>query len=181
MSGPYVIPRVVRLRDGQRGVVRALVPNDEPYLREAFEHLSRHTKEMRFLSADVHPHDSDFDYLVHPDGENHLALVMERYPIDSAHREGIGVVRCIRRKDDPSVAEVAIVVVDEYQGKGAGTALLDALNHVAREKGIKRYWGLVRIDNDAVMKFLAESATLLEKRVYEPGVYETWWALPETD
>lgn len=171
------LPKVVTLGDGSRALIRALVPEDEPYLREGFEALSRRSRELRFLSADVRPHESDYRHLVHPDGVDHLALAMEKYPIDSGDRIGIGVARCVRLPEDREAAEVAVVIADEYQHRRAGVAMLEALRDAALSVGIRRFWGLVRTDNDAILNALTHVSTLVDKKVFEPGVYETTWEL----
>lgn len=175
---PYAdLPRVVTLNDASRALIRELVPEDEPYLREGFESLSRRSRELRFLSADLKPHEADYRYLVRPDGVDHLALAMERYPIVGDDRIGIGVARCVRLPEQRDTAEVAVVVADEWQRRGAGVALLAAMRDCALAASITRFWGLTRIDNEAIFGALARVAVLVDKKVFEPGVYETTWAL----
>lgn len=170
-------PVVTVLRDGSEGLVRPIEPADEPYLRAGFEHLSARSREMRFLSTSVHPSVRDYDYLVHPDGVDHLALVMERHPVDVDDRVGYGVARCIRVADDPACAEVAVTVADEHQHKGVGTALLLELADWSLTRGIERWSGILRIDNVAVLAMMDRVARLRWRRVAEPGVYAAEWDL----
>lgn len=170
-------PVVTVLRDGSEGLVRPIEPSDEPYLRAGFEHLSARSREMRFLSTSVHPTGRDYDYLVHPDGVDHLALVMERHPVDADERIGYGVARCIRVPEDPTCAEVAVTVADEHQHKGVGTALLLELADWCLERGIERWCGIMRIDNEAVLAMMDRVARLRWRRVAEPGVYAAEWDL----
>lgn len=171
------LPKVVTLRDGRRALLRELVPEDEPYLREGFDSLSKRSRELRFLSSGVKPHESDFRYLVNPDGYDHLAIAMEIYPIVSGDRLGIGVARCVRIPEDPERAEVAVVIADELQHLGAGVAMLEALRDAAWRVGIRRFWGLVRVDNEGILAALGHVSVLIDKKIFEPGVYETTWAL----
>jgi RimJ/RimL family protein N-acetyltransferase len=40
-------------------------------------------------------------------------------------------------------AEVAFVVQDEWQKKGMGTLLLDYITHIAKKRGVKRFYAKV--------------------------------------
>lgn len=181
MGDPSRATVVVTLPDGSEGLVRPIAPEDAPYLRAGFEHLSARSREARFLSASVHPSEADYRRLVTPDGVDHLALVMERWPVDASDRVGYGVARCIRCKDDPRCAEVAVTVADEHQHRGVGTALLRQLADYSRARGIERWSGLMRIDNVGVQKTMERVARQLRLQVAEPGVYEAEWALSDPD
>jgi GNAT superfamily N-acetyltransferase len=64
----------------------------------------------------------------------------------------VGAARYVRTPGvQPESAEVAVVVVDDRQNQGIGTALLDDLTQRARENGIVRYTALVSDDNDIVL------------------------------
>ncbi len=43
--------------------------------------------------------------------------------------------------------EFAIVVHDEYQGKGIGYKVLDVLIGIAQEKGLEEFYGIVLTEN----------------------------------
>ena len=49
---------------------------------------------------------------------------------------GVGVARYITSSTDPTRAEIAITVIDEYHGRGIGRLLLDALIDHAVDNGI---------------------------------------------
>lgn len=106
----------------------------------------------RFLGpkADLTP--GDLAYLNDVDGHDHEALVC----VDSESGQPLGIARFIRLGDDPEVAEAAVAVVDEAQGRGIGTALMNALAERAQEEGIRRFRTVLLADN-------AKSANLLEQ------------------
>jgi GNAT superfamily N-acetyltransferase len=81
-------------------------------------------------------------YLTEVDHHDHEALVA----LDAADERGVGVARFVRA-DDPGVAEVAVTVVDDWQGLGVGTVLLERLTDRAREEGIRRFAALIQADN----------------------------------
>ena len=53
--------------------------------------------------------------------------------------EGVGVARYVRLSEQPAVAEAAVSVVDDWQGRGLGGELLRRLTSRAREHGVERF------------------------------------------
>jgi hypothetical protein len=64
----------------------------------------------------------------------------------------IGVARFVRT--GPSVAEPAVAVADDWQSRGVGTALLEALARRALAEGIEVFSGPVLSDNPAPLRVL---------------------------
>jgi GNAT superfamily N-acetyltransferase len=60
----------------------------------------------------------------------------------------------VREPDRRDTAEVAVVVVDAWQSRGVGTALLTGLTRRARAQGLRRYKAIVSADNHAVLEAL---------------------------
>ena len=144
------MPEEIPLRDGSTALVRPIEPGDGERLREIWNGMSGLSRRRRFLAptaGDVS--DEDLQYLVDVDHRRHEALIA----LDGAGR-GIAVARYVRSPDDPASAEVAVVVVDDWQRRGLATALLDRLTEAARENGIERYSALVAEDNDVVIRAL---------------------------
>jgi len=69
---------------------------------------------------------------------------------------GLGVARWIRLKDDPEVAEGAVTVIDPYQNRGIGKALLWLGARSAIEGGVKAIRVSVLSENDPVLEWLKE-------------------------
>ena len=55
-----------------------------------------------------------------------------------------------------TVAEVAVAVVDDWQGMGVGGRLTAALAARAREEGITSFTALVLADNELILKLLGD-------------------------
>ena len=91
----------------------------------------------------------DLDYLTHVDHQDHEALVAVEEPTG----EGVGVARYVRT--GPDVAEPAIVVADDWQNRGVGTALLAALVKRARQEGISQFEATVLASNEDAIRLLA--------------------------
>ena len=69
----------------------------------------------------------------------------------------MGIARYIRDADDPQTAEVAVTVVDDWQGRGLGTELLAELTDRARPAGICRFTALAAADNAAIARLLRKA------------------------
>ena len=57
----------------------------------------------------------------------------------------------------PGQAEVAFAVVDQFQGQGIGTALLQHLSSLAREAGLREFVAEVLPENAAMLKVFEKS------------------------
>jgi len=136
------------LRDGSRVAIRPIEPDDREELAEGFERLSAESRYRRFFAPVPALSARDLDYLTDVDHRDHEALVAT----DAATGAGIGVARYVRTA--PEVAEPAIVVADDWQGRGVGTLLLDALVGRAREEGIRRFEAPVLASNREVIGLL---------------------------
>ena len=61
--------------------------------------------------------------------------------------------RTLERRD---TAELAVTVVDSWQGRGVGTILLQALCARASEEGVTRFTALMLAENDEMMDLLRD-------------------------
>ncbi len=86
----------------------------------------------------------------------------------------LGVVRYAVDDSDSKRAEYAIVIRDDWQGKGLGILMTEYLVKIAREKGITRIYALV-MDDNWPMRDLLEKLYRTEVSKYEPGVLKIEW------
>jgi GNAT superfamily N-acetyltransferase len=68
--------------------------------------------------------------------------------------EGIGVARFVRSPSEPTSAEVAVTVIDEWQGRGLGTVLLEVIGARARREGIATFTALMLATNHQMIEVL---------------------------
>ena len=135
----------VELRDGSRVEIRPVEPDDRAALATGFERLSPESRYRRFFGPMPELSERFLDYLTIIDHHDHEALVA----FDPETGDGVGVARYVRTK--PDVAEPAIAVIDDWQGRGVATELLDRLVDRAREEGIVRFEAPVLASNqDAI-------------------------------
>lgn len=161
----------VNLLDGTRLTIRPIRPDDAAGLQAGFQRLSPESVFLRFLETfhmltDKLARDfADVDY------HNKMALVAEIQ--ENGQHNLIGVARyALVGEPDSKLAESAVVVVDEYQGRGLGTLLLDLLVKYARDHGVETFLGTIHHSNAKIMRFVRRSGFPAEKKMVEPGVWE---------
>ncbi len=149
----------VALRDGTSVRIRPITADDRAQLERGFERLSPKSRYLRFL-APLNELTSDMlDYLTQVDYHDHFAWVA--IALDDPDLPGIGVARYVRLAEEPTVAEPAVAVVDDYQGRGLGTILLYTLAETAMAHGVDRFRALVLAENESIIQvFLGMGASL---------------------
>jgi RimJ/RimL family protein N-acetyltransferase len=68
--------------------------------------------------------------------------------------EVVGVARYDRAPEDPSSAEIAVLVEDAWQGAGVGRQLLAGLRDLAARRGVRTFTATVQPDNQPVLGLL---------------------------
>lgn len=146
----------IRLRDGTKARLRLIRPEDKPLVVAGMQHLSPESRYRRFHDYRAGFSDAELRYLTEVDGVNHFALGAMR--AGAGPREGLGVARFVRLPDLPGAAEAALVVADEAQGQGLGSALFLRLMEAARERGIHTLRCHVLASNAPMLHLLARIA-----------------------
>jgi GNAT superfamily N-acetyltransferase len=164
------------LEDGTRIHFRPIRADDKQRLAAGFNALSPTSRYRRFFRHIDHLSESQLRYLTEVDGENHVAwlAVLPDFPGEP----GVGVGRWIRLSDDPAHAEAAVTVLDEYQHKGLGKALLYLLARSAIERGLAGFRAWVLGDNQPMFDLLKDMGALPGH--WEEGVYEVTVPLPDS-
>jgi GNAT superfamily N-acetyltransferase len=162
------------LRDGARVRLRQIHASDKDLLRRGFERLGGESRYRRFLTPTAQLTEAELRYLTEVDHHDHEAIVA----LDEESGEGIGVARYVRNRERPDVAEVAVTVVDDWQGRGLGTRLLEVASARAREEGVGSFTALVLATNQEMMSLLGRLGPL---RVVdrEAGTVEIEMPIPE--
>ena len=148
----------VLLRDGARVLVRPIEPDDRERLRRAFDRLGAESRYRRFFSPVDHLTESQLDYLTQVDHHDHEALVAVED--DEIH----GVARYVRPAPDSPRAEVAVVVGDDWQGRGLGTQLLDRLSRRARADGIHTFTAAALSSNHSIIDLLGGLGSTVKRQ-----------------
>lgn len=164
----------LRLLDGHEVVVRPIATGDKQALVRAFERLSEQSRYQRFLTGIQELSETELAYLTEIDHRDHEALIA----FDAAApEEAVGVARFVRVPDS-TAAEAAVTVIDDWQGRGLGTALCNLLAERARAVGIDRFTALLLTDNTQMQDVLSSlgPAKVLSR---EAGTIGIEVALPE--
>lgn len=147
------------LDDGTPTLIRPLQPGDKQDILTGFEKISPHSRYLRYSSAAAKLTNDDLETLTCTDETQCLALGAADLSKPGMH--GMGVARYVRCDDEPNCAEIAMVVVDEYQGRGLGTLMLDLLITIARKNGFESLCGYVLPENRSMLRMLRRvNATL---------------------
>lgn len=155
-------------KSGLEALLRPVRISDEPILKDFFYSLSDQSIYRRFISTrkDM-PHERLQEFVVidyteemiilavSPDREKETILGVGQYGIDQ----------------QTHTAEVALVVRDDDQGCGIGTALLDYLTFLAKREGLLGFTAEVLTGNEAMMHVFQSAGFAIEAR-REAGVYQ---------
>jgi GNAT superfamily N-acetyltransferase len=152
-DAPAVMPESgfnVLLTDGSTAHIRAIRPTDGDSLRDFHRSLSTRSIVSRYLGPHPVLSDKEVDRFTNVDNTDRVAFVVER----SGH------IVAVARYDRPpgrDEAEVAFVVLDEYQGRGIGTILLKELAIVARRHGIRHFVADTFSDNSRMLGVFSDT------------------------
>ena len=148
------------LRDGPAVLIRPVRSTDAALLADGFARLSAVSRQMRFLGVKKELSAAELRYFTDVDHHDHEALGA----LDQAGGHGVGIARYIRDADDPQAAEIAVTIVDDWQGRGLGTELLARLSDRARQEGIRRFTALADAGNLPVAALLRNAGARLVHR-----------------
>jgi acetyltransferase len=137
-----------KMLDGTEVTLRPIKPEDEPLEHELLSTLSQETTRTRFFSIIK---DITHEMLVHfcnIDYDREMAIVAELK--QDGKKRIIGIGRLIVEPDFKN-AEYAVLVHDNYQGKGLGYKLVDILIGIAQDKGLEGINGVVLTENNKML------------------------------
>jgi acetyltransferase len=168
-------------REGIEFVIRPIRPEDEPLMADFQARLSEESVYMRYFRAfelsDRVAHER-LTRLCHVDYDRTIALVITRQNPDSDEPEIVAAGR-LTRMPDPQEAEFAMLVRDDFQGRGLGTVLLTRLLQVGRDEGIDRVIAYMLATNLGMIKvckklgFRFEREDDLVKAIIDLDTFET--------
>ena len=157
---PARYEKTLPLRGGGEYTIRPIHPDDAHMLKKLVSELSPQSRYFRFVSsmAELPPSMLARFTLIDYDREMALvAVVKERTATpegDISETERIvGVSRYVTNPDQSS-CEFALVVADDFNGKGLGSRLMESIMDVAREKGLSEIEGLVLANNSGMLKLM---------------------------
>ncbi len=145
--------------------IRPIRPTDKELLQSGLSALSQKSVHARFLSPKSKFTAKELEYLTEVDGHDHVALIA---------CEGdrmLGVARFIRDEQDPTSAEVGIVIADHLQGQGLGTLMGLALADEARAVGVQHFTAIMLPENRSAVRLFERISSRLRTSLHD-GVRE---------
>lgn len=143
-------PLELDLDSGVRIRVRPIERGDKDLLQRGLSKLGERSRFFRFHAIVSDLSTEQLRYLTEIDYRDHFAwgaAVM----IDGVEHPG-GVARYVRDPVRPEAAEAAVTVVDDWQGLGIGSFLLEALADTAISNGIEVFTGFVLSENSHMLE-----------------------------
>ena len=136
------------LADGTEVELRPVGPDDKPLLEQGMAMLSPASRRLRFMSPIENLSRSQLAYLTEIDHMSHLAwgVMVADQPV--------AVGRIVRLTGSPEVAEIAITVVDDWQGRGVGKLLVRVLAEIGRSVDIQTFSFEALPENEGIVRLL---------------------------
>jgi GNAT superfamily N-acetyltransferase len=159
MLDPASYSAAESLRDGTPFEIRGLKPDDRAGLLSALSRTSTQSLFRRFFAVRRNFTESEIDRFINVDFVDHVALVAVVQENSGAAIAGGGRTILVR----PGEAEMAFAVIDPYQGRGIGSALLMHLIAIARTAGLRKLTADVLPENAAMLKVFERSGFRLHR------------------
>lgn len=169
----FITPIPVQVRNGDWFYLRPVLPGDVERTLNGPVEFSGETLYRRFQSVRK-PTKALLEYLFEVDYADHFVWVLT----EGALGPVVADARFVR-EDEPTTAEVAFTVGDDYQGRGIGTLLLGALVVSAEYIGVQRFTARVLTDNLAMRRMLNRLGAIWERE--DLGVVTTVVEVPPSD
>lgn len=146
----YIYP--IQLSDGQLVQLRPIHPVDGKKALSFRSSLSDQSIRDRFLGYIPTASKKLINRLTKIDYDREMALVAEL--IDGKERTTIAVARIVGEGQDQEKAEFALIIADEWQGKGLGTKMTDCMIDIAGDMGFQKLYALLYVHNTQMKRIL---------------------------
>ncbi len=131
---------------GERLLIRPIRPTDVAAHNAFFHRLSPEDIRLRFFAAVRELSSAQLDKFTRLDYDRDMALIAVREETG----ETVGVARLVR-EGDPLVAEFAVIVQHDLQGRGLSTRLMRRLLDWAPRHGVREVIGEILAQNAAMI------------------------------
>jgi acetyltransferase len=149
------------MKDGTEVAIRAIRPEDEPNMVKFHQTLSERSVYLRFFHLMNLEQRTKHERLMRTcfiDYDREVALIAQRRNPQSGELEILGVGR-LTKLHGVNEAEVAVVVSDQWQGRGLGTELLARLLVVGADEKLSKLTANILPDNRDMIR-ICEKAGL---------------------
>ena len=140
------------MKEGGSYTVRPIHPADADMLQALVRGLSPESRYFRFASSFAELPLRMLSRFTLIDYDREMALVAVDHN-NADHQRIVGVSRFVTNADGTS-CEFALVVADDFNGRGIGTRLMLAIIEAARAKGLTEMMGLVLVGNTSMLRLV---------------------------
>ncbi len=157
--------------DGKQVIIRPIKPEDAKIEQSFVQALSPETRYMRFMNTIRELSSSQLTRLTQIDYDREMAFIaVTNGEGELADQQiEIGVVRYATNPDGES-CEFAIVVADDWQGKGLARRLMGIMIDAARNAGLKYMNGDFLGENTRMLKFVGSLGFVLSTHPEDSGL-----------
>ena len=156
-----------KLDDGTALTIRTMRPGDASIEQDFVRALSTRSRTQRFFSPIKELSAATLKKFTQTNFPSEMALVATVDQNGIEHE--IGVARYAASTGIGQV-EFAVVVADDWQGKGIATELLRHLFSIATEVGIKSIEGFILRDNPSMLKLAREIGFRIQLAKEDPSI-----------
>ncbi len=145
----------ITLQDGRELILRPIRPEDEPMAVDFHMGLSEQTVKLRYMynfpleQRITHDRLASLTYV---DYDRQIALVAINDTGETPRMVAVG--RLTMLSGTKEVAEFGLLVADDYQQQGVGSAVLGKLLEIGKEEGVQRVFGKLLVKNARSVEFL---------------------------
>jgi RimJ/RimL family protein N-acetyltransferase len=157
------------LADGTLVRLRLTRPSDEPLVRAFLETLSEPARHRRFLTGIEQVPDTVVRHFTYYEPRERLMIAATAFRDGTETILGLADLAML----ETGIAEIAVVVADEHQGKGAGRLLSSAVASIALRRGATHLRATMAADNAAMLRLMEHLGDTVRSREGETVVAYT--------
>ena len=144
---------------------RLIRPDDTDRIKELFYDLSEESIYFRFLTPLRSLRRQTLQDFYNVDQASDISVVAVIKSDEEGETETIiGAGRYLLNRST-NEAEFAILVQDQFQGKGVGTYLLNHLMRIAKSKGVEAFVAYVHPQNQPMIRFIHKTGKVVESKL----------------
>lgn len=155
------------LADGTPIGFRLARPQDREALIEGYAKLSQRSRYLRFFTASKQLSPALIQSLTTVDTTDRVAVIAHRVADDQSP---IGVVRWIRSADRPHEADVALTVIDDWQGRGVAALAWQVAVDWAQRQEVDTFTASVLSENRRMRQFFSRRGAQTSRDPSDPTV-----------
>ncbi len=165
-ASEYEMQETFKTADGPIEVqFRLIRPDDTDRIKELFYDLSEESIYFRFLTPLRSLRRQTLQDFYNVDQASDISVVAVIKSGEEGETERIiGAGRYLLNRST-NEAEFALLVQDEFQGKGIGTFLLNHLMRIAKSKGVEAFIAYVHPQNQPMIRFIHKTGKVVESKL----------------